>query len=85
MCAFLPLSLGSFISGVADSYSQSLAPCPANMKRNPQKKADREQNSAFKMYNIVVADLIESLFFPNAAYSLRLDSIEIVAQISATP
>ena len=33
VCAFLPLSLGSFISGVADSDS-----LPANMKTNSQEK-----------------------------------------------
>ena len=55
------------------------------MKKKPQKKADLEQNSAVKMCNIVVADLIKTFTFPNAAYLQTLDLIRVVAQISAKP
>ena len=59
---FQCLSLGSFISGGADSDSP-----PANMKTNSQKKVDLEQNSAFNMYDIMFTDLIETFVLPNTS------------------
>ena len=57
---------------VADSDS-----LPDNMKTNSEKKADPEQNSAFNMYDIVFADLIDTFVLPNAVYLLTLVSIQI--------
>ena len=52
-----------------------LAPCHCWQiwKQILWKKVDLGQNSAFNMYNIVFADLIETFVFPNAAYLLTLD------------
>ena len=57
------------------------------MKTNSQKKADPEQNSAFNMYDIVFADLIDTFVLPNAVYLLTLDSIQTSTrnQCSAIP